>query len=37
MNRERAEAHLRQLADIVAAGQSAQVQARLPPHWTWHP
>jgi hypothetical protein len=23
--------------DIVAAGQSAQVQARLPLHWTWNP
>ena len=23
--------------DIVAAGQSIQVQARLPLHWTWHP
>ena len=23
--------------DIVAAGQSTQVQARLPLHWTWHP
>jgi hypothetical protein len=41
MNRERGETHLRQLAEAelrgAAAGQSAQIQARFPLHWTWHP
>jgi hypothetical protein len=30
----RAETYLRQLADLVAAGSSGQVQARLPLRWT---